>query len=236
MILELKNLSAHYASIQALYDISISVEKGQIVSVIGSNGAGKSTTLRAISGIVRASSGSIILNGEDITKIPPHEVARRGVAHVPEGRGIFGNLTVRENLELATISRKDKVNFKNEFEHVFSFFPRLKERFKQVAGTLSGGEQQMLAVSRALMQKGNIMLLDEPSMGLAPNLVEEIFNIIKSINKEDGTTILLVEQNAYKALSVSYYSYVIETGNIVLEGKSSELRNDENVKKAYLGG
>lgn len=236
MVLEIKDLSAHYGSIQALHNISLGVEKGQIVSVIGANGAGKSTTLRAISGIVKVSSGSILLNGEDITKIPAHKVAHRGVAHIPEGRGIFGNLTVKENLELATISRKDKPDYKKEFTHIFGFFPRLKERLRQVAGTLSGGEQQMLAVSRALMQKGSIMLLDEPSMGLAPNLVEEIFKIIRTINKEEGVTILLVEQNAFKAMSISDYSYVLETGNIVLEGPSKELKNNQKIKEAYLGG
>ncbi|MCG8569482.1 MAG: ABC transporter ATP-binding protein [Spirochaetes bacterium] len=235
MVLEINNITVHYGAIRAIDDISIAVEKGKIVSVIGANGAGKSTTLRAISGIVPPTSGTIKLNGKEITKVPPHLISRNGIAHVPEGRGIFGNLTVKENLELATLCRSDKVNFSQEFEHVFNFFPRLKERFKQVAGTLSGGEQQMLAVSRALMQKGQIMLLDEPSMGLAPNLVEEIFNIIKMIN-EEGTTILLVEQNAFKAISISDYSYVLETGSIVLEGPSEELKTNEKVKEAYLGG
>ncbi len=235
MLLELKDVSVQYGAIKAVHNINLKVKKGQIVSVIGANGAGKSSTLRAISGIVSVTSGSIKFENEELTKLPPHEVVFRRIAHVPEGRGVFGNLTVKENLELATVSRTDKVRWQEEFDHVFSFFPRLKERIKQNAGTLSGGEQQMLAVGRALMQKGKILLLDEPSMGLAPTLVEEIFNIIQMINKE-GSTILLVEQNAFKALSISDYSYVLETGDVVLEGPAKELRDDDRVKEAYLGG
>jgi branched-chain amino acid transport system ATP-binding protein len=211
------------------------VEKGEIVTLIGANGAGKSTTLRTISGLLKPQKGRIIYQGKDITDLPPHQIVEMGINHVPEGRGIFTNLTVWENLMLATYTRKDRSRLLEDFEQVFSIFPRLKERSKQSAGTLSGGEQQMLSVARALMTKGEVMLLDEPSMGLAPVLVDEIFRILREINRQ-GKTILLVEQNAYRALEIAHRGYVFETGNIVYSGTASELKNNDAVKKAYLGG
>ena len=235
MLLEVKNIDVFYGSIRALKGVSFSVEKGEIVSIIGANGAGKSTTLRAISGILRATSGSIIYDGHDITHTPPHLIARMGISQVPEGRGIFGNLTVQENLDVALSSVKDKKTAGPNQDKVFSLFPRLKERRRQIAGTLSGGEQQMLAVGRGLMQNNPFMLLDEPSMGLSPVLVEEIFGIIVEINRL-GKTILLVEQNAFKALSIANRGYVLETGSLVLSGTAAELRDNPDVKKAYLGG
>jgi branched-chain amino acid transport system ATP-binding protein len=235
MLLEVRNVDVFYGSIRALKDVSFSVEKGEIVSIIGANGAGKSTTLRAISGILRATSGSIIYDGHDITHTPPYLVARMGISHVPEGRGIFGNLTVQENLDVALSSVKDRRSAGPNQDKVFSLFPRLKERRRQVAGTLSGGEQQMLAVGRGLMQNNPFMLLDEPSMGLSPVLVEEIFGIIVEINQL-GKTMLLVEQNAFKALSIAHRGYVLETGSLVLSGTAKELRDNPDVKKAYLGG
>ena len=235
MLLEVKNIDVFYGSIRALKGVSFSVEKGEIVSIIGANGAGKSTTLRAISGILRAASGSIIYDGHDITHTPPHLIARMGISQVPEGRGIFGNLTVQENLDVALSSVKDKKTAGPNQDKVFSLFPRLKERRRQEAGTLSGGEQQMLAVGRGLMQNNPFMLLDEPSMGLSPVLVEEIFGIITEINQL-GKTILLVEQNAFKALSIAHRGYVLETGSLVLSGTAKELRDNPDVKKAYLGG
>ena len=235
MLLEVKNIDVFYGSIRALKDVSFSVEKGEIVSIIGANGAGKSTTLRAISGILRAASGSIIYDGHDITHTPPYLIARMGISHVPEGRGIFGNLTVQENLDVALSSVKDKRSAGPNLDKVFSLFPRLKERRRQVSGTLSGGEQQMLAVGRGLMQNNPFMLLDEPSMGLSPVLVEEIFRIIVEINQL-GKTVLLVEQNAFKALSIAHRGYVLETGSLVLSGTAAELRDNPDVKKAYLGG
>ncbi|MCX6062771.1 MAG: ABC transporter ATP-binding protein [Caldiserica bacterium] len=235
MLLEVKNIDVFYGSIRALKGVSFSVEKGEIVSIIGANGAGKSTTLRAISGILRATSGSIIYDGHDITHTPPHLIARMGISQVPEGRGIFGNLTVQENLDVALSSVKDKKTAGPNQDKVFSLFPRLKERRRQIAGTLSGGEQQMLAVGRGLMQNNPFMLLDEPSMGLSPVLVEEIFGIIVEINQL-GKTILLVEQNAFKALSIANRGYVLETGSLVLSGTAAELRDNPDVKKAYLGG
>ncbi|MCX6085924.1 MAG: ABC transporter ATP-binding protein [Caldiserica bacterium] len=235
MLLEVKNIDVFYGSIRALKGVSFSVEKGEIVSIIGANGAGKSTTLRAISGILRATSGSIIYDGHDITHTPPHLIARMGISQVPEGRGIFGNLTVQENLDVALSSVKDKKTAGPNQDKVFSLFPRLKERRHQISGTLSGGEQQMLAVGRGLMQNNPFMLLDEPSMGLSPVLVEEIFGIILEINRL-GKTILLVEQNAFKALSIAHRGYVLETGSLVLSGTARELRDNPDVKKAYLGG
>jgi branched-chain amino acid transport system ATP-binding protein len=235
MLLEVQNIDVFYGSIRALKGVSFSVEKGEIVSIIGANGAGKSTTLRAISGILRATSGSIIYDGHDITHTPPHLIARMGISQVPEGRGIFGNLTVQENLDVALSSVKDKKTAGPNQDKVFSLFPRLKERRRQIAGTLSGGEQQMLAVGRGLMQNNPFMLLDEPSMGLSPVLVEEIFGIITEINQL-GKTILLVEQNAFKALSIAHRGYVLETGSLVLSGTAKELRDNPDVKKAYLGG
>jgi branched-chain amino acid transport system ATP-binding protein len=235
LALEVKNLAVSYGGIRALKGISFSVEPGKIVTMIGANGAGKSTTLRAISGLVPKQEGHIVLHGQDITHTPAHQIVSMGVSHVPEGRRVFATLSVRENLEIATYTRKDKKQIHQSQELVFSLFPRLKERSKQLAGTLSGGEQQMLAVARALMTGGKLMLLDEPSMGLAPVLVEEIFRTIKRIN-ELGTTILLVEQNARMALETASYAYVLEVGNIVVEGSSQQLANDSRVKQAYLGG
>jgi branched-chain amino acid transport system ATP-binding protein len=235
MLLEVRNIDVFYGSIRALKDVSFNVDKGEIVSIIGANGAGKSTTLRAISGILRAASGSITYDGQDITHTPPHLIARMGISQVPEGRGIFGNLTVQENLDVALSSVKDKKSAGPNQEKVFSLFPRLKERRRQISGTLSGGEQQMLAVGRGLMQNNPFMLLDEPSMGLSPVLVEEIFGIIVEINRL-GKTVLLVEQNAFKALSIANRGYVLETGSLVLSGTAADLRDNPDVKKAYLGG
>jgi len=235
MILEIKDLSVAYGAIKAVQNISFNVEKGEIVTLIGANGAGKSTTLRAISGLLSPQSGSVVFKGEDITRTPPHRIVELGLTHVPEGRGIFTNLTVIENLMLATYTRRDRTVLKKEFDRVFSIFPRLEERRRQSAGTLSGGEQQMLAVARALMTGGELILMDEPSMGLAPVLVDEIFNIIKSINQA-GSTILLVEQDAYRALEIANRAYVFETGFVVYSGAAAELRQNEKVKQAYLGG
>ncbi|GAB4372433.1 MAG: ABC transporter ATP-binding protein [Spirochaetales bacterium] len=234
-ILEVKDLEVSYGAIRAVKGISFTVEKGEIVTIIGANGAGKSTTLRTISGLLKPQRGQILYQGQEITSLHAHRIVELGINHVPEGRGIFTNLTVWENLMLATYTRKDRSRLQEEFEEVFSIFPRLKERRKQSAGTLSGGEQQMLAVARALMTKGEVMLLDEPSMGLAPVLVDEIFRIIRDINRQ-GKTILLVEQNAHRALEIAHRAYVFETGNIVYSGTASELQNNEAVKKAYLGG
>lgn len=234
-LLELDNLNVHYGAIWALKGINLTVGEGEIVSLIGANGAGKSTTLRAISGIVKASSGGIFFQGEDITKVPAHDIVKKGIAQVPEGRRVFANLSVLENLELGAYIRKDTKGIKQDLEDVLERFPRLKERIGQVAGTLSGGEQQMLAIGRALMTRPKLMLLDEPSMGLAPLLVKEIFSIISEINQE-GTTILLVEQNARMALQVAHRAYVLETGRIALDGPARELAKHEDVKKAYLGG
>lgn len=233
-MLEVKDLHVSYGAIKAVKGISFNVEEGEIVTLIGANGAGKSTTLRTISGLETAASGSISFMGTDITKMPPHNIVKQGIAHVPEGRRVFANLTVMGNLKLGANLRKDTEGIKKDIKRVFELFPRLEERQNQSAGTLSGGEQQMLAVGRALMTKGKLILLDEPSMGLAPLVVEEIFKIIKEINKE-GTTILLIEQNAYMALGVANRAYVLETGNIVLQGPACELANNEEVKKAYLG-
>ncbi|HQJ38122.1 MAG TPA: ABC transporter ATP-binding protein [Bacillota bacterium] len=233
-MLEVKDLHVSYGAIKAVKGISFNVEEGEIVTLIGANGAGKSTTLRTISGLETAASGSIVFMGTDITKMPPHDIVKQGIAHVPEGRRVFANLTVMENLKLGANLRKDFDNIKKDIKRVFELFPRLEERQNQSAGTLSGGEQQMLAVGRALMTRGRLMLLDEPSMGLAPIVVEEIFKIIKEINNE-GTTILLIEQNAYMALGIANRAYVLETGNIVLQGPACELAKNEEVKKAYLG-
>lgn len=234
MILQVKDLHVSYGAIKAVKGISFDVEEGEIVTLIGANGAGKSTTLRTISGLETAASGSINFMGTEITKMPPHDIVKLGIAHVPEGRRIFANLTVKENLKLGANLRKDQDGIQKDIKRVFGLFPRLEERQNQSAGTLSGGEQQMLAVGRALMTRGKLMLLDEPSMGLAPIVVEEIFKIIKEINDE-GTTILLIEQNAYMALGIANRAYVLETGNIVLQGPAQELANNEEVKKAYLG-
>lgn len=235
MILEIKDLEVSYGSIKAVKGISFGVEQGEIVTLIGANGAGKTTTLKTISGLLEPQSGTVSFKGRDITGMPAHRIVTLGMNHVPEGRGIFTNLTVRENLMLATYTRKDRKSLPDDYDRVYAIFPRLRERRRQSAGTLSGGEQQMLAVGRALMTHGELILLDEPSMGLAPVLVDEIFRIIKSINDE-GTTILLVEQNANRALEIAHRAYVFETGQIVYSGPSEQLRNDEKVKEAYLGG
>lgn len=235
MLLEVKNLHVSYGAIKAVRDVSFSVSKGEIITLIGANGAGKTTTLNAISNIIKKQSGSIVFNGNDITSISPDKIVRQHLIQVPEGRRIFANLTVLENLELGAYLRKDKDGIKKDMERVFSFFPRLKERIRQNAGTLSGGEQQMLAMGRALMAQPDLLLLDEPSMGLAPILVDEIFEIIQRINA-DGTTILLVEQNAFKALSIADRAYVLETGAVTKSGNASDLIADDSVKSAYLGG
>jgi len=234
MILQVKDLHVSYGAIKAVKGISFEVEEGEIVTLIGANGAGKSTTLRTISGLETAASGSINFMGTELTKLPPHDIVKLGISHVPEGRRVFANLSVMDNLKLGANLRKDPEGIRNDIKKVFGLFPRLEERKNQSAGTLSGGEQQMLAVGRALMTRGKLMLLDEPSMGLAPLVVEGIFEIIKEINKE-GTTILLIEQNAYMALGIANRAYVLETGNIVLQGPASELAKNEDVKKAYLG-
>lgn len=234
-LLTVEDLVVSYGSIQALHGISIDVKPGEIVTLIGANGAGKSTLLRTISGIVPLQKGRILLDGEDLRKVPAHRIVELGVAHVPEGRGIFANLTVTENLKLATWIRKDKSKLDADYARVFKIFPRLEERRNQLAGTLSGGEQQMLAVGRALMTGGRLLLLDEPSMGLAPVLVQEIMQTIRAINAA-GTTVLLVEQNARQALKIASRGYVLETGNIALAGSASELMNNDRVKAAYLGG
>lgn len=234
-MLEIKNLNVYYGVINALKDISISVNEGEIVTLIGANGAGKTTTLRTISGLVKPKSGTITFNGENISDISAQEIVKRGLSHVPEGRHVFADMTVLENLELGAYLRRDKKNLKEDMSKVFFRFPVLERRLKQNAGTLSGGEQQMLAIGRALMSRPKLMLMDEPSMGLAPLLVKEIFSIIKDIN-EQGTTILLVEQNAHMALSIAHRAYVLETGAIVLKGTGEELSQSEEIKKAYLGG
>ena len=235
-MLEIKDLAVNYGSITALYDVSLSVAKGDIVTLIGANGAGKSTTLRTVSGLLKAQRGSIRYEGEEISNQPPHRIVERGISQVPEGRMIFANLTVRENLLMGAYLRKDRNKLGAEFDFVFEIFPRLKERAKQVAGTLSGGEQQMLAISRALMSKPRCLMLDEPSLGIAPILVKTIFQKIVEINRSLGITILLVEQNANLALEVSHYGYVLETGRIILHDRCGALRQNENVKAAYLGG
>jgi branched-chain amino acid transport system ATP-binding protein len=235
-MLEIKELAVNYGSITALHDVSLNVGKGDIVTLIGANGAGKSTTLRTISGLLKAQHGSIRYEGEEISNQPPHRIVERGISQVPEGRMIFANLTVRENLLMGAYLRKDRHKLGTEFDFVFEIFPRLKERAKQVAGTLSGGEQQMLAISRALMSKPRCLMLDEPSLGIAPILVKTIFQKIVEINQSLGITILLVEQNANLALEVSNYGYVLETGRIILHDRCGALRQNEKVKAAYLGG
>ncbi len=234
-MLKITNLNVYYGAIHALRDINIKVNEGEIVTLIGANGAGKTSTLRAISGLVTPDSGKIEFEGKELNRYPAHKIPYLGISHVPEGRRIFANMSVQENLEMGAYSRKDRAQIARDYERVFEKFPRLKERVRQRAGTLSGGEQQMLAMGRALMSKPKILLMDEPSMGLAPIIVQEIFSIIQTINRS-GTTILLVEQNANMALSIANRAYVIETGSIVLEGKASDLMNDASVKKAYLGG
>lgn len=234
VLLEVKDLEVSYGAINALKKISFSVNEGEIIALIGANGAGKTTTLQTISGILPLKSGKIIFDGKDITKTAAHKLVSMGIAQVPEGRRVFQDLTVYQNIKLGAYTINDKNIKKETLENVYKRFPRLEERKNQLAGTLSGGEQQMLAMARALMAKPKIMLLDEPSMGLSPLLVSEIFDIVKTIN-EEGTTVLLVEQNAKKALSIANRGYVLETGNITLEGKAIDLLNDVNVQKAYLG-
>ncbi len=233
-LLEVNNIHTYYDKIHALKGISLTVEEGEIVTLIGANGAGKTTTLRAISGLIKPRQGNIAFDGEDIVKYAAHDLVFKGIAMVPEGRGIFGKMSVHENLEMGAYSRNDKEGIKKDLEWVFELLPRLKEREKQVAGTLSGGEQQMLATARALMTKPRLMLMDEPSMGLAPVLVEAIFDTIEKINKE-GTTILLVEQNATMALSIANRGYVLQTGEIVVSDTAANLKKNEMVQKAYLG-
>ena len=234
-LLELNNLHVYYGAIHALKGISMKVEKGQVVALIGANGAGKTTTLRTISGLLHPREGSIMYDGKPLHEMKAQAIVKAGISQVPEGRRIFAPLTVMENLELGAFLRNDKEGIKADMETIFQSFPRLKERTFQRAGTLSGGEQQMLAMGRALMSRPKVLLLDEPSMGLSPIFVQEIFNIIQKINKE-GTTVLLVEQNARMALSIADYAYVLETGTISLEGKGADLAASEEVQKAYLGG
>ncbi len=233
-LLTVKDLNVYYGVIHALKDVSFGVEQGEIVALIGANGAGKTTTLHTVSGLLSAKSGSVEFDGKEITHTPGYQIVRHGMSHVPEGRRMFSNLTVYENLMMGAYSRKDKAEIQETLEIVYERFPRLKERLKQMAGTLSGGEQQMLAMGRALMAKPKLILMDEPSMGLSPIFVTEIFDIIQEINKQ-GVTILLVEQNAKKALSIANRAYVLETGKIVKEGVAADLLNDESIKKAYLG-
>lgn len=233
-MLTITNLNLYYNSIHALKDINLEIKEGEIVTLIGANGAGKTSTLRALSKLESISSGEISYKGTSLKNVSSSSLPSLGLVQVPEGRKIFANMSVAENLELGAYTRKDKKNLKEDYEKVYSIFPRLKERRKQLGGTLSGGEQQMLAIGRAMMTKPQLLLLDEPSMGLAPIIVQEIFNIIKDINKL-GTTVLLVEQNAHMALSIANRAYVLETGKIVLEGDAQELLSDEKVKAAYLG-
>ena len=235
-LLAINNLHVNYGAIRALHGISLSVEAGQIVTLIGANGAGKSTTLRTVSGLLRAASGSIVYDGKDISRTPPHEIVRMGIAQAPEGRGIFGNMTVAENLEMGAFARArgEHAQIAKDRERALTLFPRLRERLTQSAGTLSGGELQMLAIARALLAKPRLLLLDEPSLGLAPQIVGTIFSIIRDINQA-GTTILLVEQNAHMALKVAHRAYVLEVGRIAMEGQARELAESDAVRKAYLG-
>ena len=233
-MLEVKDLQVYYGVIQALKGISFEVNQGEVIALIGANGAGKTTTLQTLTGIIPSKAGKISLEGKDITKTPAHKIVEMGMAHVPEGRRVFADMTVYENLLMGAYTRKDKNEIAQSLENVYKRFPRLKERKNQRAGTLSGGEQQMLAMGRALMSKPRIILMDEPSMGLSPIFVNEIFDIIKEVS-EGGTTVLLVEQNAKKALSIADRAYVMETGNITLSGKAEDLLNNESVQKAYLG-
>ena len=232
-LLKVDNIEVYYGMIKALKGVSFEVNKGEIVALIGANGAGKTTILHTVTGLLKPKTGKILFNDKDITKTPAHKIVSMGMAHVPEGRRIFSQLSVIDNIKLGAFTRKDKDEIEQTLQYVYERFPRLKERKNQIAGTLSGGEQQMLAMGRALMSKPDFVLMDEPSMGLSPLLVSEIFDIIKAIN-ENGTTVLLVEQNAKKALSIADRAYVLETGNIVLSGDAKDLMNDESVKKAYL--
>jgi len=234
-MLKIKNISTFYGNIQALKDISIDVSEGEIITLIGANGAGKSTTLMSLSGIVPIKSGSIEFNGQDISHMSPDKIVSLGISQVPEGRRIFPQLSVKENLDMGAFLRNDKDGIKKDIEYIFSLFPRLAERKNQQGGTLSGGEQQMLAISRALMARPRLLLLDEPSLGLAPLIVQQIFEIIKKVNKENNTTIFLVEQNANMALKIAHRGYVLETGRISMTDDAAKLLSNEDVKKAYLG-
>ncbi len=234
-MLNIKNLHVSYGAIKALHGVSLTVEKGSIVTLIGANGAGKSTTLRSLSGLVKSTAGSIRYDGEEISKLPAHKIVGRGLCHVPEGRMIFSNLSVLENLRMGAYLQRDSKWIAAQTDYVYGLFPRLKERQSQAAGTLSGGEQQMLAIGRALLSRPKFLMLDEPSLGIAPLLVKSIFERIVEINREQGLTILLVEQNANLALDISSYAYVLETGRILLEGPSAELKADPQVQAAYLG-
>jgi branched-chain amino acid transport system ATP-binding protein len=235
-MLRIANLEVCYGAISALLDVSFDIEAGRIVTLIGGNGAGKTTTLRTISGLLRAKRGTVTFKGEDISKLPPHRIVARGLCHVPEGRMVFSNLTVDENLAMGAYLKTDKAKIAANREYVFGIFPRLKERLAQAAGTLSGGEQQMLAIGRALMGEPQLLMLDEPSLGIAPKLISTIFEKIVEINRDHGTTILLVEQNANLALEISHDAYVLETGRIVMQGESKQLRANPELKAAYLGG
>ncbi len=234
MMLRVKGLNVYYDAIHALKDVSFEVNEGEIVTLIGANGAGKTTTLHTISGLLRAKTGQIMFMEKEIQNVPAHEILKMGLAQVPEGRRVFTRMTVLENLEMGAFARKDRSAFAGDMERVFQSFPRLKERRKQIAGTLSGGEQQMLAMGRAMMSSPRMIMLDEPSMGLSPILVDEIFSIIRSIH-EHGTTVLLVEQNAQMALSIADRAYVLETGHVVLQGSAREMLDNEDVRRAYLG-
>ena len=233
-MLEVKDIEVYYGMIQAIKGVSFHVEEGEVIALIGANGAGKTTILHTVSGLLAPKKGSILFEGQELTKTPGHKIVSMGMAHVPEGRRVFAQLTVLQNLKMGAYTRKDKNEIEETLKTVFKHFPRLEERQNQLAGTLSGGEQQMLAMGRALMSHPKIILMDEPSMGLSPIFVNEIFNIIQEVSKA-GTTVLLVEQNAKKALSIADRAYVLETGNIVLEGNASDLLNDDSIKKAYLG-
>lgn len=233
-MLEIKDLEVFYGMIQAIKGVSFEVNEGEVIALIGANGAGKTTILHTITGLLEAKKGSVVYDGKDITRVPAHKIISMGMAHVPEGRRVFSNLTVFQNLKMGAYTRKDKTEIEETLKTVYKRFPRLEERQNQLAGTLSGGEQQMLAMGRALMSHPRILLMDEPSMGLSPIFVNEIFDIIKKVSAS-GTTVLLVEQNAKKALSISDRGYVLETGKIVLEGKSDELLNNDSIRKAYLG-
>ncbi len=233
-MLEVKDIHTYYGNIHALKGVSLEVNQGEIVTLIGANGAGKTTTLRTISGLLHPRQGSITLNGEDLHKSPAHELVYKGIAMVPEGRGVFSKMSVQENLEMGAYHRNDKAGITSDLDYIYGLFPRLKERRRQVSGTLSGGEQQMLATGRALMSRPTLLLMDEPSMGLAPILVEGIFDTIEAINKE-GTTVLLVEQNALMALSIAHRGYVLQTGQMVLTDNAEKLKKNEMVQKAYLG-
>lgn len=235
-MLQCNNIHVYYGAVHALKGVTLSVPKGQIVTLIGANGAGKSTTLLAISGLLKVSSGLISLSGQDLSTLKPHKIVGRGLGHCPEGRRVFSRLSVKENLELGAYLIRDKKVIQQDLAMVYELFPRLSERVNQIAGTLSGGEQQMLAIGRSLMSRPQLLMLDEPSLGIAPILVQEIFKTIKKINQEKNLTILLVEQNAHTALRLADYAYVLETGRVVLEGQAAKLAEDPRIKEAYLGG